>query len=269
MLLKNLMADVEARGGVSRAFQLILSASLLTNVFMAGAFFTMDRTVRTILVPPEINKTFWVDGRSIAPEYLEQMGSWVISQYATVSPSTVDFQSNNLLKYVHPSIHGELAIRFKMGANRLRSENMAKIFQPREVRISEKGQSVAFIGSQTTWLGDKRVPNDEIKAYLVSFDYDGSRVYIKELRETNPSKPFDLQNAQAFAESEAALRAQQASQAYAGTAAQVPGQDTVVAPTSAPSVAPAGILPPAPLPASPATQETLQSGRTPATPIFR
>ena len=129
MILNKLIADVEARAGVTKAFQLILGASLLTNVFMAGAFFTMDRTVRTILVPPGVSKTFWVDGRSVGPEYLEQMGSWVVSQYATVSPATIEYQNSLLLKYVHPSVNGELAIRFKMGANRLKAENMSKIFR--------------------------------------------------------------------------------------------------------------------------------------------
>lgn len=257
MLLKKLIADVEARGGVSKAFQMILGASLLTNVFMAGAFVTMDRTVRTILVPPEINKTFWVDGRSIGPEYLEQMGSWVISQFATVSPATVEFQSNNLLKYVHPSIYGDLAVRFKMGANRIKAENLSKIFTPREVRISEKGQSVAFIGLQTTWIADKRVPGDEMKAYLVTFDYDGSRVYIKELRETSPAKPFDPLNAQSVAEAEAA-------QAQASApASQISHPQENVNPATTGALAPLSGLPPAPPGSNAAAQETLQSGNTP------
>ncbi|WP_126448129.1 type IV conjugative transfer system protein TraE [Sulfuricystis multivorans] len=202
MLLRKLMADVEARAGVTKAFQMILIASLLTNVFMAGAFFTMDRTVRTILVPPEINKTFWVDGKHIGPEWLEQMGSWVISQYATVSPQSIDYQNSVLLKLVHPSVNGELAVRFKMGANRLKQENMSKIFMPREVRISEKDQAVALIGTQSTFIADKRVPGDEVKAYLVVFDYDGSRTFIKELRETSPVRPFDPPNAPPTAETE-------------------------------------------------------------------
>ena len=267
MLLNKLISDVEARAGVTKAFQLILGASLLTNVFMAGAFLTMDRTVRTILMPPEINKTFWVDGRSLGPEYLEQMGSWVISQYATVSPSTIDFQSNNLLKYVHPSVHGELSIRFKMGSNRLKAENMSKIFMPREVRISEKGQSVALIGTQTTYIADKRVPADEAKAFLVTFDYDGSRVYIKELRETNPVKPFDPPNAQMLAEQEAALQQDAANRANQAAAAAASPTEATPPTQVAPSIpaAPMNGLPPAPQPSPTANKEALQSGIAPTT----
>jgi conjugal transfer pilus assembly protein TraE len=273
MLLSKLMADVEARGGVTRAFQMILGASLLTNVFMAGAFFTMDRTVRTILAPPEISKSFWVDGRTLSPEYLEQMGSWVIQQYATVTPSSIDYQSNMLLKYVHPSIHGDLAIRFKIGSNRLKADNMSKIFMPREIRISEKGQSVALIGAQSTWIADKRVPNDEMKAYLVTFDYDGSRTFIKELRETSPLKPFDPPVAQANAEVEAAMQQEAAAQAAAAqaAAAQATGSQTAATAPLAPSPSPVGGagLPPAPQASNPAAKDALQSGVTPTTPNSR
>ena len=266
MLLTKLIADVEARGGVSKAFQMILGASLLTNLFMAGAFFTMDRTVRTILTPPEINKTFWVDGRTIGPEYLEQMGSWVIGQYATVSPSTIEYQGNTILKYVHPSVHGELAIRFKMGANRLKAENMSKIFIPREVRISEQGKAVALIGSQSTWIADKRVPGDEMKAFVVAFDYDGSRVFIKELRETSLTRPFDPPNAQKVAESEAALaEATPVLQEAAQPVQTAPVQDAskqVATPAAAE-------LPPSPQATNPAVQNDLQSGVAPTNPTSR
>lgn len=274
MLLSKLMADVEARGGVTRSFQMILAVSLLTNCFMAGAFFTMDRTVRTILTPPEISKSFWVDGRSLSPEYLEQMGSWVIQQYATVTPSSIDSQSNTLLRYVHPSVHGDLSIRFKVGANRLKAENLSKIFMPREVRISEKGQSVAFIGAQSTWIADKRIPGDEMKAYLVTFDYDGSRTFIKELRETSPVKPFDPPVVQPTAETEAAMQQEAAARAAAAQAAQAdsaqaPAPTAPAAPGPNQTPAAANGLPPAPQASNPAAKDALQSGVTPATPNSR
>ena len=238
MLLKKLMADVEARAGLTRLFQVVLGASLLTNILLAGVLLTMDRTVRTILAPPEINKTFWVDGRQLGPEYLEQMGAWIIQQYATVSPATVDYQNNLLLRYVHPSIHGDLAVRFQIGANRIKSENMSRVFMPREVRISEQGQSVAFIGALSTWIADKRVPADEIKAYLVTFDYDGSRTFIKELRETNAISPFDPPSAKQVSQIEA-------EEAERQRAAQIaaPAPQTSVAPDGAALPPPPAAMP--------------------------
>lgn len=257
MLLKNLMADVKARTGVSKAFQFILVISLLTNLFMAGAYATMDRTVRTILVPPEIKQSFWIDGRNIGPEYLEQMGAWVVSSFATISPATVDYQNNTLLKYVHPSVYGDLSIRFKMGANRIKAENLSKVFMPREIRISEKGQSVALIGVQQSWIADKRITGDELKAYLVTFDYDGAKVTIKELRETNAAHPFDPPATQAMLEQEMpTLQPNSAvlAQPTIGGQVDLPVQQAQTSAT----------LPPAPPPPSTAaTQAALQAGSAP------
>ena len=187
------------------------------------------------------------------------MGSWVISQYATVSPQTIDYQNSVLLKLVHPSVSGELAIRFKMGANRLKQENMSKVFMAREVRISEKGRAVALIGTQITFIADKRVQGDEVKAYLVVFDYDGSRTFIKELRETSTVRPFDPPNASQAVEPEPSF--QQPTQVL--SADQQAGYQS---PTSTqPDLPPqnASALPPAPLPNNPSVQEALQAGKGP------
>lgn len=190
MKLEKFIADVQARGGVTKAFQLILLTSLLTNILLAGTFFSMDKSVRTILVPTEITKTFWVDGHNLSPEYLEQMGVWVIQQYATVTPSSVDYQTGQLMKYVHPSVHGELLKRFQLSAKNMKANNISKVFMPREVRVSQEGRAVALIGTLGTWIADKRI-NDEQKAFKVVFDYDGSKMFIKELKETNLKEPFD------------------------------------------------------------------------------
>lgn len=261
MLLDKLIADVEARGGVSRAFQCILAASVLTNILLAAVLFTMDRTVRTVLTPPEISKSFWVDGRTLSQEYLEQMGTWVVQQFATVSPANIDYQTGMLLRYVHPSVHGELAIRFKAGANRIKAEHISKVFFPREVRISEKGQSLVLIGAQSTWIADKRVPNDELKAYLVSFDYDGSRTYIKELRETNPARPFDGQ-AQQPEEAETVVQQVEPAQPSLPkdeSQAKTPGG----ASQGEAKPSPPQSLPPPPQSSSPQAIEALQAGIAP------
>lgn len=190
MKIEKLTADIQARTGVTKTVQAMLGISMLTNVLLAGIFLGQDHSVRTILTPPNVTKTFWVDGKNLGPEYLEQMGIWIVQQYATFTPSTIDSQNNLLLKYVHPSIHGDLAIRFKMAAQKVKADSVSRYFFPREVRISEKANAVVFIGQQDMWIADKKVPESKTKAFLISFQYDGQNTTIKELRETDPRNPF-------------------------------------------------------------------------------
>ena len=116
MRIDKLTADIQARTGVSKVVQAMLGISMLTNLIGAAIFLAQDHTVRTVLTPPNITKAFWVDGKALGPEYLEQMGIWVVQQYASFTPTSIDQQNNLLLKYVHPSIHGDLAIKFKIAS---------------------------------------------------------------------------------------------------------------------------------------------------------
>lgn len=252
MHLENLVRDVEAKTGLGKVMQMLMAGLLISVILLSLAIATMDRTVRTVFVPPEITKSFWVDGRKLSPEYLEQMGEWVVYLFATVTPSSVDFKSSQILKFVHPSVHGELAIRFKAGALRIKRENLSRFFIPHEVRISEVDQAVAFIGSSETWVADKRLPQSPLKAYLVVFDWDGTNTTIKELRETDPKSPFAPVTEKAFQDS---IESAQQS---------VVNQSPDAVPTPAiTSIAPAG-LPPAPPPATSAeTQSALQAGQLP------
>ena len=251
MHVANLVRDIKAKTGFGLVLQLILMMALLGNILLAIAIVTMDRTVRTIFVPPEITKTFWVDGKKLGPEYLEQMGEWVVYLFATTTPASVDYKTSQILKYVHPSVFGELSIRFKAGSKRLKQENLSRFFLPREVRISESAQAVAFIGVLDSWISDKHLPAEQ-KAYLVVFDWDGSHTTIKELRETDPKSPFEPMSEQA-----AAALAVSVEQSAISTLAD--GEPANPSPTqSAPTS-----LPPAPPASSPAAQSALEVGQLP------
>jgi conjugal transfer pilus assembly protein TraE len=190
MHIDKLLADVQAKTGVTKFMQILMVGLVLGNIVQGLNYMMIDKSVRVQLVPPEITKSFWVDGAHLSPEYIEQMGEYIVMKYASVTPSTVEFNNALILRHVHPSTHGELSIRFKTSAAKLKADSISRFFFPKEVRISQNGQAAAFIGMMETWIGDKKVPQAEIKAYLVGFEYAAGSVTIKELRETSERDPF-------------------------------------------------------------------------------
>jgi len=192
---------LKERAGIGKVFQIILAVSLLLNIIQGIINVSSDKIVRDIFIPPTIDKSFWVDGRSLGKDYLEQMGHWVVQLQASVTPLSIDQHNAQLLKYVHPSVFGPLSVRLEAGARKIKKDTLSTFFSPREIRISEKGQAVAFIGTKQTWVSDKRAP-DAQTAYIVIFDYDGGKTYVKELRETDPKSPFAIPDAVATADYE-------------------------------------------------------------------
>lgn len=190
MRIDKWIADVQAKTGVTKFMQVLMIGLVLGNIIQALNFMMYDKSVRIQLVPTEINRSFWVDGKHLSPEYLEQMGDFIIQKYASITPWSIDASNGLILKYVHPSVYGDLANRFKSSAEKIKKEGIAKHFFPREVHVSEQTQSMALVGIVETWIGDKKLPQADTKAYLVRFEYIDNRVSIVELRETNPKAPF-------------------------------------------------------------------------------
>ena len=80
-------------------------------------------TQRTVVVPPAIDRSFWVARDSASSAYLEQMAAFVAWLVLDVTPSSIDWKKDVLLGYVEPDQHGALKTRQELEAARLKRIN--------------------------------------------------------------------------------------------------------------------------------------------------
>ena len=157
------------------ALAIALVLALLVIVNLLGA-------VRTIVVPPSINKSFWVTRDKASNEYLEQMGSFVAWLVLDVTASSIDWKKDILLGYAEPDYHGELKIRQELEAARLKRINASTFFAPQQLVPSEDAQSVVVHGRLRTLVNNLETAN-VLKSYLVEFNYGGGRMHLKAFKE--------------------------------------------------------------------------------------
>jgi conjugal transfer pilus assembly protein TraE len=196
MKLQQLSDDIAFRTGIKRAFQLFLAGSLLTNLLLAVALTMADRTHRETMVPPEIKKGFWVEDSKVSGDYLEQMGLFLVQLALNNTPISAEYNARTLLRYVGPASYGEIEKLLLGNAKRLKDDNASTVFAPSQVTASQNDNAVAFSGVFSTYISDKRVSQVQ-KDLLVKFGYSGGKVYILELRETDPKQPFKDQDKKA------------------------------------------------------------------------
>ena len=134
-------------------------------------------TVRTVIVPPSLNKTFWVSGDKASSEYLEQMGSFVAWLILDVTPSTIDWKKDILLGYVDPAQYGALKTRQEVEAERLKRINATTAFAPQQLVSSEDTQSLVVRGRLRTLVNGYETAND-LKAYRIDFGHAGARMHV-------------------------------------------------------------------------------------------
>lgn len=134
-------------------------------------------SVRTVVVPPTLNKTFWVAGDRASSEYLEQMGSFIAWLILDVTPASIDWKKDMLLGYVDPARYGALKSRQEVEAERLKRINATTAFSPQQLVASEQTQSLVVRGRLRTLVNGHETSN-ELKAYRIDFDHAGSRMHI-------------------------------------------------------------------------------------------
>ena len=170
--------------------KLVLLGSIALNVVTALIAYRAIGSERVILVPPTVHKTFWVESERVSPEYLEQMGYFLIQLALNVSPQSVDYQSKLLLQYAAPASYGEIKTAMAIVAERLKRDGASTVFNPRSITTDERALKVSIEGSLTTFIGDRRV-SEASKAYLVELQYGLGRLTIKSFKETNANDPLD------------------------------------------------------------------------------
>lgn len=164
------------------------SLGLAVGALAAGLFVALVvilnilSTVRTVVVPPTLNKTFWVSGDKASTEYLEQMGSFVAWLILDVTPSTIDWKKDILLGYVDPAQYGALKTRQEVEAERLKRINAVTAFAPQQLVASEDTQSLVVRGRLRTLVNGFETAND-LKAYRIEFGHAGARMHVLAFKE--------------------------------------------------------------------------------------
>ena len=163
-----------------------LVIALLAN---AGASLTVAGSERTILVPPEIHQTFWVSGKKVSGDYLQEMAYWYAGLALNITPQVADYQKNQFLKYAAPSEYGRLQAEFGARANFIRKNNASTQFSTQAMTVDESAMKVALSGVLHTWVSDKKAAEKQT-TYVIGFRYLNGRLHVSEFKETSDQNPF-------------------------------------------------------------------------------
>ncbi|MBL8528853.1 MAG: type IV conjugative transfer system protein TraE [Burkholderiales bacterium] len=170
----------------------LLVGSTLANLILATFAVRVSGRERIVVVPPSVHKTFWVEADRVSPEYLEEMGYFLMQLILNVTPQSVDHQAKVLLQYAAPAAFGELRTALLAAAERLKRDGAATVFSAQDVIVDERALKVGIRGQLTTFVSDRRV-SDLAKGYAIEFQYSAGRLFLKAFRETSPNDPLETQ----------------------------------------------------------------------------
>jgi conjugal transfer pilus assembly protein TraE len=168
----------------------VLGIALITVLLMVGR-------ERTVITPPTLQKSFWVEGDQASAAYLEQMAGWIATLILDVSPGNIDYNKTILLQYAAPDAHGLLAQTMDLAAAKLKRDNATTLFAVQQLTPDEATMSVLLRGRLATFINERRVADTD-KTYYAGFRFVGGRIQLTTFKESDDA---DVSAATAMARS--------------------------------------------------------------------
>ena len=180
----------------NRFLRLITAGFMLISIILTFGLWRAIGNERTILVPPELHKTVWVDSQTVSNEYLEEMAYYMGSLLLTVTPETVKFQNETVLKYASPESRGALKLALDSSAVKIAGNSASTIFHPSSIQVGagNNAMKVSISGVLVTFITDKKV-GETSKSFMLAFEYRSGKIYLKTLKEVAQNDPFGEKSA--------------------------------------------------------------------------
>lgn len=155
---------------------------LVTNILLGVLVATNNN--KTILLPPQLKQSVWLQGNKVANQYLEEMALWFSHLMLDKNNNNQRFQHNLLLDYVSPQYHARLVSKVLADEKRYQDEGLSTSFYPKNTKTNQARHTVLINGDLVSRVGSKDVVTTSINV-MVKFSYLQGKWYLKE---------FDFQN---------------------------------------------------------------------------
>lgn len=148
----------------------------LSNMGLVALFAL--KSERVILVPPQIQRSFWVEGAQASASYLEEMALFFAHQLLDVTPSSAAYQREIALRYVGSDFYNVLQKRLLAEEERYRKENLSTSFKVCEVGVHPQTMTVKLIGDLMSYVAGQKIKQSR-ESYLIRFRFKSGRFWVE------------------------------------------------------------------------------------------
>lgn len=159
-----------------RNFLLVICCLLIFPLILISSFLFL-REHRIVIVPPVVEKEFWVEPNAVSVTYLEQFGSFLGQLLLTKSSYTAEAQKKILLKHVDPLYSHTLIERLEKEQELLARDQSAYVFYITGIEVSPETRRVLLMGNRIFSVSGK-VLSEERESYVLEFNYRGGRLLL-------------------------------------------------------------------------------------------
>ena len=148
----------------------------------------ISSTTERIIMVPGITKDLAVEGSIVSQSYLEETALLFVSALLDLTADTISLKKNIILK--HASAGSEQSLKslqsyFADKEDEHKKFGLSTFFAPKQMQVDSKNLQVVIEGVLTSTFGKRGFEQNTLK-YLLSFDYIGGHLKLKEFTQVKP-----------------------------------------------------------------------------------
>lgn len=161
----------------------------LIVILVLLTFKVMGKEHTTVLEPPSRAMAIGMTGDRVDANWLTEMGLFIAESMLDLTPQSYEVSQAQVLKWTHPSLHGDLQQRMTVQAKRLVDANATTSFWPNQVAPDVDNQRVVLLGQLDTMVNGMRTSRQTV-AYRADFQAKNGRVLLKAWEEVPADDPW-------------------------------------------------------------------------------
>lgn len=164
---------------------LIFACSSVVSTYMS---YSALKYQTTVIVPPQVNQKFWVQGNKASSEYVVEFARYVASLGLSYTFGIGRSQFSELLTLYHPSVLQDARKMYYALSDRLDETRAAQFFTISKITHDEEKKRIELFGTQRTMLNEKIV-DESNKTYEIKYTVDAGKFQILRLGEKQDERP--------------------------------------------------------------------------------
>lgn len=140
---------------------------LALSIFLEGVLiYRAATTQKIVVIPPGVNREFWVAGDSVSQSYLEQVALYIVDRIVSVSPENVDYSFNSIMPFftTEPQAVKKIKDTYIEFARGIKTNNVYQMFYPLKVVI--KGDEITVDGTVKKLTGNILMSEGSMKVII-------------------------------------------------------------------------------------------------------
>jgi len=167
----------------SSVWMMVAAVLLVSNLLLSIFVLHADTSEKTIIVPPSLNKPFWIRGTQLSPDYIEQMAAYFSQLLLTYHPQNARSQFESVLRYTDPHTYNAMKAKLYADAQRITRNEISSVFYPMGIHISN---TLATINGELVGMIGQQVVSRKQKYYGIQFDYRNGSLFVESFNELIP-----------------------------------------------------------------------------------